>query len=118
MAEVKNVVDDYIAAWNTADADERRTIVERVWTEDGTYVDPLMNGDGPDAIVAMIGAAREQFPGHRFELALAPDVHHDRVRFGWKLLGPSGPAAAGIDFATVADDGRLRDVTGFLEPAA
>jgi hypothetical protein len=26
--------------------------------------------------------------------------------------------AGGVDFATVADDGRLREVTGFLEPQA
>ena len=33
------------------------------------------------------------------------------------LLGADGtPVAAGVDFATVADDGRLREVTGFLEP--
>ena len=62
MAEVKTVVDDYIAAWNTADADERRAIVERVWTEDGSYVDPLMASDGPDAIAAMIGAAQAAVP--------------------------------------------------------
>jgi hypothetical protein len=117
MAEIKSVVDDYIAAWNTADEAERRAIVERVWTEDGTYLDPLMRGDGPEVITAMIGAAQQQFPGHRFELAMGPDVHNDRVRFGWKLVGPDGAAAAGTDFATVAGDGRLRDVTGFLEPA-
>jgi hypothetical protein len=28
------------------------------------------------------------------------------------------PIAIGVDFATVADDGRMRSVTGFLEPAA
>jgi hypothetical protein len=30
-------------------------------------------------------------------------------------VGDQGPVAAGVDFATVADDGRLKAVTGFLE---
>jgi hypothetical protein len=40
------------------------------------------------------------------------------VRFAWDLVGPHDgtPVAAGVDFATVADDGRLRAVTGFLDP--
>ena len=77
-----------------------------------------MAGDGPGGIATMIGGAQQQFPGHRFELTHGPDLHHDRVRFAWRLVGESGPVAAGVDFATVADDGRLRAVTGFLEPAA
>jgi hypothetical protein len=41
------------------------------------------------------------------------------VRFTWQLVAENGDAVAtGVDFATVADDGRLRAVTGFLEPAA
>jgi hypothetical protein len=31
------------------------------WTEDGTYLDPLMSGSGHDSIV-MIGLGRERFP--------------------------------------------------------
>jgi hypothetical protein len=51
-------------------------------------------------------------------LAAGPDAHHDRVRFTWQLVAESGDAVAtGVDFATVADDGRLRAVTGFLEAA-
>jgi hypothetical protein len=42
------------------------------------------------------------------------------VRFAWTLYGPEGnsPAAVGVDFGVVADDGRLRSVTGFLESPA
>jgi hypothetical protein len=79
-----------------------------------------MSGAGHDEIAAMIGGAQAQFPGHSFELSFGPDAHNDRVRFAWRLLSAAdgAPVAAGVDFATVADDGRLRDVTGFLEPAA
>jgi len=65
----------------------------------------------------MIGAAQTQFPGHRFELAFGPDAHNDVVRCAWRLVGENGPVAGGTDFATVDEDGRLRNVTGFLETA-
>jgi hypothetical protein len=113
-----NIVEQYIATWNEPDPERRRTLAGQVWTDDGSYLDPLMRGDGPDEIAAMIGAAQAQFPGHRFELAFGPDAHNDVVRFAWRLVGDGGPVAAGVDFATVAGDGRLRAVTGFLEPAA
>jgi hypothetical protein len=116
MTDVNTVVDGYIAMWNETDAGRRRELIARTWTDDATYLDPHMAGDGPDGIDAMVAAVQERFPGHRFDLAVQPDAHHDRVRFGWRLVGDGDQAiAAGTDFARVAEDGRLREVTGFLE---
>ena len=119
--DLNNLINRYIDAWNETDGGRRRELVSRTWSDDGTYLDPLMSGTGHDEIAAMIAGAQQQFPGHRFELSFGPDAHNDRVRFAWNLYGQEGdaPVAAGVDFATVADDGRLRSVTGFLEsPAA
>jgi SnoaL-like domain len=110
-------VANYIAAWNEGDTERRRELVAQVWTEDGTYLDPLMAGAGTEQLTAMIGAAQAQFSGHRFELSVAPDAHNDVVRFTWTLTGPNGAAAVGQDFATLAEDGRFKTVTGFLEAA-
>jgi hypothetical protein len=115
MTTITSVVDTYIAAWNEPDSARRLELVGKTWTEDGTYLDPLMSGEGVTGIADMIGAAQAQFPGHHFELAHGPDAHNDVVRFSWELRGADGPVASGTDFATVADDGRLRTVTGFLE---
>lgn len=117
MTDITTVIDNYIAAWNEADAGRRRTLVGETFTDDATYLDPLMAGEGQDGIDAMIAGVQQQYPGHRFELAMGPDAHHDRVRFAWTMIGDGGPVAAGVDFATVAGDGRLRAVTGFLEQA-
>ena len=114
---INSVVDTYIASWNEGDESRRRELVGQAFTDDARYLDPLMAGEGTDGITAMIGAAQTQFPGHRFELAFGPDAHNDVVRFAWRLVGENGPVAGGTDFATVADDGRLRNVTGFLETA-
>jgi hypothetical protein len=117
MTHVATVIDTYIATWNELDPELRRKLVEETWSEDASYVDPLMSGEGQAGIDAMIAAAQGQFPGHRFELVDEPVSHHDRVRFTWQLVPAEGgeAVAVGLDFATIAPDGRLRDVTGFLE---
>jgi hypothetical protein len=119
MPDTDKLVDRYIAMWNETDPERRRSLVLETLTEDAQYVDPLMSGEGVDAINAMISGAQQQFPGHRFELVCGPEAHHDRLRFTWSLAANgSEPVAVGVDFATLADDGRMRSVTGFLEPAA
>ncbi len=116
MTDTTTVIDDYIAAWNEGDAERRRELVARTFTDDATYVDPLVSSEGADGIAALIGEVREQYAGHRFVLAAGPDGHHDCVRFTWHLKSPDeAHVATGIDFATIAADGRLRTVIGFLE---
>jgi hypothetical protein len=118
MTELTTVVDGYIAMWNETDPERRRSIIEETWTEDASYVDPQAEVAGAEGISALVAAVQEQFPGHRFVLASGPDAHHDRVRFTWQLVAEGGAAiATGLDVAVVADDGRLRAVTGFLEAA-
>ncbi|MGE0153879.1 MAG: nuclear transport factor 2 family protein [Reyranellaceae bacterium] len=116
MSDAKDLVDRYIAIWNDTDAASRRALIARTWTEDASYVDPLMQGDGHDGLDAMIAGVQQRFPDFRFSLLGAPDAHGDRLRFGW-ALGPQGGAAVvkGTDFAVVAGDGRLQAVTGFLD---
>jgi SnoaL-like protein len=117
MTDAQTIVDRYIAMWNETDAARRRELVAQTVTDDADYVDPLMAGAGVDGISAMIGGAQQQFPGHRLALVAGPDGHNDRVRFTWSMsTGGGAPVAVGVDFATVAADGRLRSITGFLEP--
>jgi hypothetical protein len=119
MADTDTLVDNYIAMWNETDPDQRRALVADTVTDDADYVDPLMEGTGVDGIATMIGAAQAQFPGHRFTLVAGPEAHHDRVRFSWSLAADgSAPVAIGVDFASLSGDGRMRSITGFLEPAA
>ena len=117
MTDIDTVVNTYIATWNERDPGRRRALVTQTFAEDASYVDPHRSGKGTQDIDAMIAAAQEQFPGHRIELTFGPDAHNARVRFAWQLLGPDGPVGGGMDFASVAADGRLGTVTGFSEPA-
>jgi hypothetical protein len=119
MADTDTLVNNYIAMWNETDPDRRRELVAQTVSSDADYVDPVMEGSGVDGISTMIGAAQTQFPGHRFTLLAGPEAHHNRVRFTWSLAADGGaPMAIGVDFVSLADDGRMRSITGYLEPAA
>ena len=114
-----DIVDHYLAAWNERDPARRRDLVARTWTKDGSYVDPARRADGQDAISDMIGEAQSHFPGHSLTLRGAGQAHADRLRFSWSLApdGGGAPVLFGADFAFVAADGRLCDVTGFIDAA-
>ena len=119
MSDTDRTVNSYIEMWNETDPQRRRELVAQVVTQDASYLDPMMAGEGIDGIDAMIAGLQQQFPGHQFKLVAGPDKHHDRVRFPWALAPNGGdPVAIGTDFVTVDDDGRMRSITGFLEPAA
>ena len=115
MSNFTDLVDRYIAIWNETDDELRRDLIARTWTEDSTYLDPLMRGEGRSGINAMIRGVQAQFPGLLFRRTSEVDAHNDRVRFAWELGPEGGPAlAGGVDFGVVVDD-RLQAVTGFLD---
>jgi hypothetical protein len=116
MIDAQSIALRYIASWNEADATARRQLVDSLWTEEARYADPLMQAHGQDGITAVIGGVHAKFPGCRFTLAGQPDGHGPYVRFSWSLAAADGqPLARGTDFAAVASDARLTEVTGFLD---
>jgi hypothetical protein len=122
-ADPQGIAERYIACWNERDPERRRALLASLWTEDATYLDPLMRAEGREGIGALIEGVQARFPGFRFALKGRVDGHADRLRFSWGL-GPDGGGEAvveGTDFAVLAGDDRLRAVTGFLDrvpPAA
>ena len=117
MSNVTELIDRYIATWNETDAERRRDLVARTWTEDSSYVDPLMRAEGRTGIEAMICGVQAQFPGCEFRRTSGVDALNDRIRFGWELKPEGGPAlAGGIDFGVIAG-GYLQAIVGFLDYA-
>jgi hypothetical protein len=115
MSNFTDLVDRYIAIWNETDDERRRNLIARTWTEDSTYLDPLMRGEGHIGIDAMIRGVQEQFPGLLFRRTSEVDAHNDHVRFSWELRPEGGPAlAGGVDFGEIVGD-RLQTITGFLD---
>ncbi|MEV6103752.1 nuclear transport factor 2 family protein [Streptomyces sp. NPDC051940] len=121
MPSYDDAVARYFDAWNATDGEARAKAVAAAWTDDGSYTDPLADVSGHEALAAVIAAAQEQFPGFVFRPLGTVDGHHDTARFSWELVAPDGSApVAGSDVITLAGDGRIRTVLGFLDrvPAA
>jgi hypothetical protein len=117
MSTVNEIVAGYIAAWNETNPGRRLDIIAQIWSEDGSYLDAHRTGVGHAAIDAMIAAVQERFSGYRFRLSSGIEAHHDRLRFSWTAGGTEQAPLffGGTDFAILAEDGRLRTVTGFTD---
>jgi hypothetical protein len=115
MTDVKTVAHSYIDLWNERAPDRRREMLLQHWTDDATYIDPLMSGDGRDGVDALISGVQQRFPDFRFSLIGEPNGYGNHVRFCWGL-GPDGVDSPikGTDFA-VLRDGRIQRITGFLD---
>ncbi len=121
MSGIENLVNRYIESWNQTDAARRKAAIRELYAEDAGYTDPLAAVRGWDGIDGFISAAQQQFKGLVFSLAGKVDAHHDTARFTWHLgvPGAAEPVVIGFDVVS-AQDGRLRQVYGFLDkvPAA
>ena len=114
-------VDSYFEMWNEPDPERRAEHIRRAWTDDGSYADPLIQAAGHPGLGDMVAAAHAQYLGYRFSRLSGIDAHNGYLRFDWQLAGPDGEVAvAGVDIGELADDGRLRRITGFFgaPPAA
>ena len=113
--DVTRTVKRYFEMWNETDPARRRALIADIWSPVASYVDPMFTADGYEGLDTMVAGVHERFPGHRFLLAGPVDAHHDRVRWGWEFGEPGAvPLVAGVDFAVLAADGRLGEVTGFF----
>ena len=115
MSDPKTLATRYIEAWNERDPQRRRGLIGALWTEDSTFVDPIMSGDGHAGMDAVIAGVQTRFPDFRFALIGEPDAFEGHLRLSWGL-GPVGADAPvkGTDFMKVRD-GRLAAVTGFFD---
>jgi hypothetical protein len=115
MSDLTITVDTYLSAYGEPDAARRAELIGRVWAADGRLVDPPLAAEGHAGISDMAAAVQRQFADHRFRRVSAIDGHHDHFRFAWELVGPDGTVAvSGLDVGELADDGRLRRITGFF----
>ena len=56
-------------------------------------------------------------PGHRIDVTTAVDEHDGHLRFGWTMFDPAGAVVVeGMDYGTLAADGRLQRIVGFFGP--
>ncbi|ULH17122.1 nuclear transport factor 2 family protein (plasmid) [Deinococcus sp. KNUC1210] len=112
---VEMIVMAYLAAWNEADDQTRRRLLELAWCETAVYSDPTARVVGQQALGEHIHAFTMRYPGVRLELTSPVSAHHDYVHFTWRATDGDGfTLREGRDIGQVASDGRLRTLVGFF----
>ena len=116
---IAKIVTQYMAAWNEPEAAARNTLLEQCWSDGGVYVDPNVSLTGREALGGHIATVQASRPGARPEFMSGIDVHHNLVRFLWRLVRADGSCGdTSIDFGEVGPDGRLVKIVGFFGAAA
>ena len=114
----EEIVGIYVRAWSEPDATHRGHLLQQCWTEDGIYCDPRVQWRGREALNTGISDFQQRLPGTTFRLTGPIEVHHDVLRFRWSMHRADGSVALmGTDFGELAEDGRLRRITGFFNQA-
>lgn len=108
-------------AWNETDDDARLAILEEIWADGGTHVQPELDERlvGRAAMDEHIDAFQTNRPGEYFEWRdwQPSNLHHDRVLIPWRLCAGDGTTLLeGTDFGIIGADGRLVETTGFYPP--
>ncbi|MEV0133424.1 nuclear transport factor 2 family protein [Dactylosporangium sp. NPDC050688] len=116
MSEYEKLAQRYVDVWNETEPAARRAAIDALFTSAVTFADPMATARGQAEIDQMIGAVQAQFPGFVITLLGPVDGHHAQARFGWEMGLPGAPApVAGFDVVTLAEDGRINQVLGFLD---
>ena len=117
MDGVAQLIGRYFEIWNERGQACRRELIAETWDDEGTLVGPLFRADGADGIDGIAAGLQEHFTAHEFGLVGTPSAHNDAVRFSWEIAPLSGepPVAAGVDFGTLAPDGRIKSIVTFVD---
>jgi hypothetical protein len=115
--DVTTLYRTYIALWNaTTEAEQRRRLADAL-TPDAQLIYPVFTCRGIDEILAGLAGLHGRWPGVRFVQASGIEEHHRWLRVGWRMVRDDGSVVMeGVDVATVAEEGRLRQVIGFHDP--
>ena len=109
----------YLAAWNERDAESRMRILDDIWADDATYLDPADLVDGSvvgrtnmsDLIAHNQGPEGTWFEPRAWHEGYA---HHDLLVMPWRHCAPNGPTGViGTDYAELDAQGRMILAVGF-----
>jgi hypothetical protein len=108
----------YVESWNETDAARRLKMLERCWADNATYIDPNVELSGRAALCAHISRVQSARPGAWIEMMSGIDVHHNLIRFLWRLVRADGSAGdTSIDFGEIDSSGKLTRIVGFFGEA-
>jgi len=106
---------EYAAAWSMPDRAARQKVLEARLTPDVQYVDPAISTSGYTEISDYMEHFQVGNPGRRFVIA---DVlsHHSYCLAYWTMQNEDNDVEMrGASFADLAPDGRLQRIRGFFK---
>lgn len=110
-------LEKYFRFWNT-DAEELDGLDAEVFVEDVEYHAVVGLFTGAEQLSGLRSQFIEHLGGITFRARGSVDHHHDRARQPWEVFTPDGASfATGTDIMRVAPDGRIAEVTTFLDRA-
>jgi hypothetical protein len=112
----------YVSMWHEPDPARRKELVAGLWAEDAENYTHKFVARGIEEIIARVTRAHEEWvasKGYVFQPAGNTDSHHNLVKFFWQMVPKAGGpiAARGLDVFVLREDGRIRALYQFSEPA-
>ncbi|MEM7091191.1 MAG: nuclear transport factor 2 family protein [Pseudomonadota bacterium] len=115
MSDLAEVISAYGAAWQETNSEQRLSLLDLAWADDGRYSDPTADVSGRQNLSDHIGHVLASSNGGRVELTSATNTHHDVAHFTWRMVAPDGSVmVSGHDFVQFAGDGRIARLAGFF----
>lgn len=111
-------IDDYFQTLNELDETRRIELIQKVWAADGMFVSLVGKAQGHLEISNLIRGFYEHSPDAAVRQTGNIEVlHNDYLRFGFEVVQSDGATiSSGTDFAVI-ENGKLRLVAGFFNPA-
>lgn len=115
--ESREVYDAYSRAWNVQDQAERRELLERVWSDDGVYVDDEVPEGlvGRDALLGYIADSHAEMTGLVVSDTATPKMLDGRMLVRWVATQGEEQKYSGADVVEFGPDGRIVRVTNFYD---
>lgn len=114
-SKIERAVNFYVKAWDTESIDDIKVILEKCWTAESTYMDPLNPLTlGIDGLAARIQASQLSMPGRRFGQLTKADVHHNTGRYRWLLTQQDGKLIEGMTFFEFNEANYITRTVGFF----
>jgi len=115
MIDPEALVTDYVTAWNEADRIKRISLLSRSVESDIVYIDPGVEVRGLEALCDHIERVRAKRPGARIVLLSNVDLHHNVLRFHWRIALADGTnGATSVDYCELSTGGKLSKIVGFF----
>ncbi len=116
--DITQLIDRYCEVWNEPDATHRAELLNSVWAENATYVDPTIHVANGLELLAHIAKVQSGRPGAKIVRTSAVDLHHGVVRFAWRMIRADGTAMPdGLDIAFLtSDETKIARIVGFFGP--